>query len=272
MAFRALRHHAKYLSDIAVNDDLALLYLRHAANLRTPLHAHDRACFSIVVDGGFDEYFGRQALDCHAGTVLFRPAGEAHHDSFGSSGSRELVFEVAPGWLERVRSAKPVLGRPAKHDTGGVGHIESNVLWQLHNVDETSPLAIEGLALLLAARFIRDLPPETGPRPPRWLRVARDLIDDSDDERITLAEISDAVNVHPVHLSRQFRRYFGASIPAYVRSRRIERVQKALCESDAPLARLAQEAGFAHQSHLTRVFKSVTGMTPAAYRRIQRSG
>jgi AraC-like DNA-binding protein len=39
---------------------------------------------------------------------------------------------------------------------------------------------------------------------------------------------------------------------------------------DADLAQLSVEAGFAHQSHMTRAFRERVGMTPDAYRRLGR--
>ncbi len=50
----------------------------------------------------------------------------------------------------------------------------------------------------------------------------------------------------------------------------MEHASRALARSDMPLVEVALSAGFGNQSHLTRVFKRATGLTPAAYRRQQR--
>jgi transcriptional regulator GlxA family with amidase domain len=41
-----------------------------------------------------------------------------------------------------------------------------------------------------------------------------------------------------------------------------------LADTHIPLAQLAIKTGFCDQSHLTRVFRSVTGTTPSVYRRV----
>ncbi len=58
----------------------------------------------------------------------------------------------------------------------------------------------------------------------------------------------------------------GCSVGEYVRRRRLEYVRRKLVDLELPLAQIAIDAGFADQSHLTRIFKRFTGMTPGRYR------
>jgi AraC family transcriptional regulator len=50
---------------------------------------------------------------------------------------------------------------------------------------------------------------------------------------------------------------------------RIEAAKHLLRETDAPLAYVALESGFANQSHLTRIFQRYLAQTPKAYRQDQ---
>jgi transcriptional regulator GlxA family with amidase domain len=65
-----------------------------------------------------------------------------------------------------------------------------------------------------------------------------------------------------------FRRHYGVSIATYLRRLRLDRAAAKLAGSDAPVARIAAEEGFADQSHFTRAFTCHTGVTPARYRRL----
>ncbi|MGO8112824.1 helix-turn-helix domain-containing protein, partial [Rhizobium leguminosarum] len=47
--------------------------------------------------------------------------------------------------------------------------------------------------------------------------------------------------------------------------RRIERAKSMLSGMD-PIAQIASACGFSSKSHMTRAFKSGTGVTPSAYR------
>ena len=84
---------------------------------------------------------------------------------------------------------------------------------------------------------------------------------------ITLGELAGAVGVHPSHLARSFRRHHGTSVAAYLRRERLRWACRLLSGTLMPLLEIAQEAGFADQSHLTRALRQATGLTPAAYRR-----
>lgn len=52
----------------------------------------------------------------------------------------------------------------------------------------------------------------------------------------------------------------------YVHRLRVRYASEALRRPGARLADVAADAGFADQSHMTRVFKRVTGVTPGDFR------
>ena len=53
----------------------------------------------------------------------------------------------------------------------------------------------------------------------------------------------------------------------YLVQKRVERAQSLLAQSDRTLSEIALTAGFADQSHLTRRFRQVVGITPSEFRR-----
>lgn len=65
-------------------------------------------------------------------------------------------------------------------------------------------------------------------------------------------------------IARQFRAAFGTSPTRFRTLRRIDRA-RTLMRAGHPLGEVAQLAGFADQSHLTRTFKRTYGTTPAAW-------
>jgi len=143
--------------------------------------------------------------------------------------------------------------------------LASRIYKEFRLMDGASPLAIEGLMLELTAELSRSkLVAER--QLPHWLEEAKDLVHAHFPENLSLAGVARAVNVHPVHLARAFRRHFHCTLGEYVRHLRIEFASRELSMSDTPLVEIALAAGFTHQSHFSRIFKRHTGMTPSAFR------
>ena len=86
----------------------------------------------------------------------------------------------------------------------------------------------------------------------------------------TVEEMARRIGLSPSRLHALFRSEWGTSPQAWLAERRIRRVQTWLAASDAPIAELAQRAGYADQSALTRAMQRLTGLTPAAYRKRRR--
>ena len=103
-------------------------------------------------------------------------------------------------------------------------------------------------------------------RVPDWLREVHTTVERCFRESLTLTDLARTVDVHPTHLAREFRRHYGSTIGETLRDLRVAYAKRRLA-SPASLQEIAQEAGFADQSHFTRTFRKATGMTPSMFRR-----
>ena len=111
-----------------------------------------------------------------------------------------------------------------------------------------------------------------GSRAPTWLNTAREFMQDNAKTPLSLAQIAAAAGRHEIHLAREFRRYFGASVGEYLRRLRIEQAAHLLQRSKLTLTEIAFECGFSSHSHLCRIFLAHHGMTPSQYRLWARDG
>jgi AraC family transcriptional regulator len=107
-----------------------------------------------------------------------------------------------------------------------------------------------------------------GPKPPFWLMRAREMLRDSQSQSHDMATISREVGVHPVHLCREFRRFFKSTPGEYLRRIRVETAGRLLRGSGMPLSEVAAVSGFADQAHLSRTFRRITNFSPLQYRRL----
>lgn len=82
----------------------------------------------------------------------------------------------------------------------------------------------------------------------------------------TLCDMAGIAGLSPSHFARKFRQSAGLSLQRFINYRRIQTSLGLLKDHSIPLAHVAFELGFSSQSHFTRLFSDLTGMTPAKYR------
>lgn len=257
------------LSEVAQRCELtgfSLCETAYPSGLKMPRHGHEAAAFSLVLCGAYTEQAGPRARTCQPFTLVFHPPDEEHAVEFHRERVRIFRFEAKPHWLARVREHSAVLDHPAEFHGGHLAQLALRLYRESHHLDDTSPLAMEGLAFEILAAAARTQTRSSDAQPPPWLRQARDLLHAQFSESLTLANIAAAVGVHPVYLAREFRRHFHCTVGEYVRRLRIECACREMAESDLPLIEIAAAAGFYDQSHFSRTFKRCTGLTPAEFR------
>ncbi|MEN8376601.1 MAG: AraC family transcriptional regulator [Gemmatimonadota bacterium] len=237
----------------------------YAAGESHAAHSHPVDTLTLVCGGSLVERAGSAEARAGALSVVVKPAGTEHSDRFGSAGAR--TFQVV---LDGVVSRSIEEG-----DTGRLGWkwihggpaaramLEfAQVLKDANGRAEEAGLALFGvLGAVTEGGLGRD------DQPPRWLRRVRERIDDDPARPIRVWRLAQTAGVHPVSLTRAFRRHHGVSVTSWIHRRRVERAAGLLSGGSVPIARVALQSGFADQSHLTRIFRRATGLTPAAYRR-----
>jgi AraC-like DNA-binding protein len=96
--------------------------------------------------------------------------------------------------------------------------------------------------------------------------MLKNLADD-----LRLADVAAACELSAAHFSRSFHKTFGAPPYRWLQTRRIERAKTLLGDTKRPLAEIALECGFTEQSHFTKVFTRLVGVSPGAWRRLRRA-
>jgi AraC family transcriptional regulator len=234
----------------------------HDAATRLPAHAHERPALSFVLDGHREHRCGRRAFDCVPGSMMIVPAGCMHTSAFGRRPSRGVMVEA----LDTSRLPAALFDEPRMR-RGERAAAAAAIARELQQSDDVSPLALESVALeVLVAEHRAGNASAGAGVPPRWLRDVRDLLAASFQAPPGLAALAAAGRVHPAHLARQFRHYFGRSAGEFVRELRLQRAAALLDDGQLAISEIASACGFADQSHLTRAFRRAFGVTPARWR------
>ncbi|MBL8174711.1 MAG: helix-turn-helix transcriptional regulator [Bryobacterales bacterium] len=178
------------------------------------------------------------------------PAGEAHSERFHQRLTRSFNIQgpgeaAEPGWF-----------------VGGLAaHLASRVYAAFLDGDGDRA---ESLLYELMKAMKRD-EWEIVQNEPKWLWEAREQLRESILGRTSLFEIATRLGVSPSHLATAFRRFHRCTAGDYVRRLRVEHACRKIA-GGAELAGVALDAGFCDQSHFTRAFRQVMGVTPGEYR------
>jgi AraC-like DNA-binding protein len=87
-------------------------------------------------------------------------------------------------------------------------------------------------------------------------------------ESFTLADLARAACISRFHFARLFRTSIGYSPMEYVLKARMEAAMQMLARGDQKIATTAAALGFFDQSHFTRTFRRMTGVSPRAFSRL----
>ncbi len=124
------------------------------------------------------------------------------------------------------------------------------------------PLSLQHPAGLLAAVLSM-----RGRLPPAVLQQIEERVGEEPDGDWSLSSLAGLVHLSPYHFARQFKETTGKTVHEYVLEHRLRRSYELLLATDLPIGRIANDAGFADQSHFVRRFRAHFGLTPGAVRK-----
>jgi AraC-like DNA-binding protein len=244
--------------------------VRHAGAPPTAArHAHQSVCVGAVLSGTRTVRGPGGECEAVAGQVLVIPSGLAH--VCPDAGRSEYVMvSLAPACF-RTAGLTPSLApdRPEAFDDP----IRFGDVLRLAELAGGAASHLERQAALLAVMvpLCRD-----GKRPldgdnnaddtaePERIAVVRRHLETACAEDVRLEDLARLAGYSPCRLNRLFARAVGMPPHEYQILQRV-RVAKACIRRGLGLAESAAEAGFSDQSHMTRCFRKVMGMTPGVF-------
>ncbi len=231
-------------------------------------HVHERASLAVMLEGSFDLGITRRSFACEPGSAVVEPPVERHSNRLGAAGAWVMAVQPDPATPNRLGPGGELFDTVRFTSRSPVLGMAWRIVRELERRDDVTGLAVEALVLESVALAQRhDRVERRARRAPQWLRETREWLHDRFLDPPSVAALASAAGVHPDYLARSFRVWFGAPIGAYVRGLRIDWAAAQLGASTRPIVEIALRAGFADQSHFTRLFRQHTGLTPALYRR-----
>ena len=211
-----------------------------------------------------------------AGEALVNPAGWASRPRWQDD-VELLLLGIDPAWLAKLAAESGATGRvelvPRFHFTDPLlKMLLERLVAEYSGPGPADSLYAQSLVQAAAAVILRvaaegrTLPGREGGLPPRRLAEVMDYIRANLSERVTLAKLAGVAQVSESHFARVFKASTGESPHQYVMQQRLEYARGELTRTSRPIAEIATEAGFADQSHLTRMMRRYVGATPRLLR------
>ncbi|MGW3664068.1 AraC family transcriptional regulator [Streptomyces sp. NPDC005141] len=239
----------------------------HYTEYAYPMHVHEAWTLLIVDDGAVRYDLDRHEHGTPHDTVSLLPPHIPHNGAPATEhGFRKRVL-----YLDSSRLADDLIG-PAVDGPDLVDPVLRHRVGQVHTAlaHPGDELEADSRLTLIAERLRVRLRPGSAPQPSRPDRPLahklRQLLDERLVEGIALDEAARLVHAHPAHLVRAFSGAFGIAPHQYLMSRRVDRARRLLLDGRPP-GEVATTTGFYDQSHLTRHFRRLVGVTPGRYAR-----
>jgi len=160
------------------------------------------------------------------------------------------------------------------HDDAVVRHLGASFLEALRRPDEANQLFIDHMMLAFTAHVAqtygglqRIIEPNRGGLAPWQVKRACERLESDLGGKFSLEQIAAEFDLSVSHFSRAFRTSTGLPPHQWLLRQRVEAAKRLMTVRDLPLSAIAISAGFAHQSHFTRVFSAAVGVSPGVWRR-----
>lgn len=85
--------------------------------------------------------------------------------------------------------------------------------------------------------------------------------------KLSVAHLADVFHYAPTYISLLFKKQTGESLKQYIVKYKLKLIEARLLYSPLTLAQIADEFGYADESHLCKQFRKYKGCTPGAFRR-----
>ena len=238
-----------------------------------PRHSHEEFTVGAFETGNGSLGYRHASWRAYDGSVLAVPPDEVHtaEPLRGSGWTYRAMYPstalMAVALGHAAHSDLPAFfGRPIYDDP-----VLARAVSSVHRLLETQERSFDAEAMLmtilyaLVVRHGATRPPVRCETPAaRVVATAREYLRENFARPVKLATLAGVCGASPFHLVRSFTDVVGMPPHAYLTQIRANRARALLVVGETP-ADVAYCCGFCDQSHLTRTFKRLFGVTPGAY-------
>ncbi|MGV3460980.1 MAG: helix-turn-helix domain-containing protein [Flavobacterium sp.] len=229
-------------------------------------HYHENAYFTFILEGKVLEGNKKDIYTCTPGSLLFHNWEEPHYNIKPDGFTRGFHVEIEQQWFGGLGIAENLQGS-INISNPEIKLLMYKIFRETKMDDSVAGLSVDALLTETLSKLGRDQKLAAISKP-QWVNTVREILHDRFADNLTLSYLANSANIHPVHLSRDFSKYFNCSLGEYVRQIRVEKALALMSQKKLPLTELALQCGFYDQSHFNRCFREMNGITPSQHKKI----
>ena len=207
--------------------------------------------------------------------ILFQPY--VMHRSYGM---KDVPFKRIVLYFRADQIVSEELQKILK-ESGGLFTVDNRVKQFIHSILDA--LAKEAhsnsfsyeyhhsLLNILLVTILRHATPQAKPVKQTRIEKVIHYIHNNYHEKITLDSLAQTFYISPYYLCHEFKAHTKRTLVQYINVTRIMNAQRKIMESNKSFTDISNEIGFSNLTHFNRVFKSVTGMSPSAYKKMHKN-
>ena len=236
----------------------------------TPEHTHPSYMVNMMFDNTTQIVINKEeVIPSQHGMFSVIAPNIVHHEVYSGNVPKYIIIMISPELFEAVLS---------EYDMNEFFYPSSNILNLIKKFMLESGTNLPGKDSILGAlsleichdliRSIVNVYVENDTISER-IEISRAIIyiHTHLNERITVDQIADSVNMSTSHFSRVFREEMQQTPSEYLQCIRLERVKKLLVSSKKTITEIALESGFNSSAYLSTLFMKKYNLTPTAYKR-----
>ncbi|MGC4039891.1 MAG: AraC family transcriptional regulator [Flavobacterium sp.] len=229
-------------------------------------HYHENAYFTFLLQGNVIEGNKKEIYNCAAGDLLFHNWQEPHYNIKPEGFTRGFHIEIEKSWFDELEFNADDLQGSINIKDVDLKLLMYKIFTETKFDDTLAQLSIQTLLLETLARMLNSQ--RGSAKKPEWVSQINALLNDQFSDNLSLEYLSKSLNIHPVHLSREFSKYFNSGLGEYIRKLRIQKSLQLISKKKHELTEIAFDCGFSDQSHFTRCFREINGINPSTYRKL----
>ncbi|BAB05625.1 AraC family transcriptional regulator [Halalkalibacterium halodurans] len=245
----------------------------------------------IYMEAGEAEFqIGTKMTTVRAGEGLFIPSGHLHgaypvsdkpfslyatvvHPDFISSFGYDLIQSRYIDPFKDSERTGPIKLCPTHYWMSDMLTMLQATISQFQQKEEGYELVIKANLLQMMAELVKHFPrteeQKTGtPQQIRQIKKVLQFIDEHYDEKLTIKQLANLVQMSEGHFSRFFKSIVRMTAVEYIHTQRLNKAARLLRETDRTIMDISMSVGFDHPSYFIKLFKRHKRCTPSEFRRI----